>query len=262
MTRRRSKPAAASRGRAALALTASVLAVGLGSLWWWFATGETASGGSRRATPSTPAAAPEEPAELLGRTAAEANGAASMAPVEPPIAADAPARVGRLKVEVLDASGAALADMPVYLSRAGSTPLALATDFSGLADFAPLDVGDWLVRVGGSQHPLAPENSVAVAQGAVVSHRVQLTVALVELEVEVSDEAGRPAPNVALKARCERGGEPRATTDAAGRATLRHVQPGPVRVFASDEQLGRGNRIVEVELSTRASVQIALRRKP
>lgn len=238
-----------------------LLALGLGALLW-----SLAGDGVRPATPprSLASGPTEDPSPTHGpleRVPAHEGAVQSAPSTQPPLAPIAAQSTGRLKIEVLDSAGAALPDLPVYLANTNAPAFEVATDFSGLADFAAVPSGDWRVRVGGPQHPLVPELSLQVPEGEIVERRVTLAVALVELDVELLDDAGRPAPNVAVKARCEKGGEPRATTDSAGRATLRYVQPGPVRVFANDELLGRGNRIVELEPGVRASVQFALRRK-
>lgn len=261
MTRPRSVLSAARRGTAALAWVAGVLGLALVGLSFWLASTDADSHAPSQPTVEARAADAPPTASSPERAAArvsEAKAPALESAAPPPVI---PLRTGRLKLEVLDSAGAALAQLPVYATCPGSPPVEVATDFSGLADFASLEAGAWRVRIGGPQHPLVPELAIELLEDAIVTHRAQLPVALVELDVEVLDEAGRPAPNVALKARCERGGEPRATTDSAGRATLRHVQPGPVRVFANDEQLGRANRIVELEAGQRASVQLALRRR-
>lgn len=261
MTRHRLDQSLARRGKAALVWVVAVLTLGLGGLFWSLASDGVRPPAPPRALTSSPSADPS-PAQATLERAAAPQSAVPTAPVDPPppAAVEEP-RTGRLKIEVLDSAGAALPELPVYLANTNAPAFEIATDFSGLADFAAVPSGEWRVRLGGPQHPLVPQIALQVPESEIVEKRVTVEVALVEVDVELLDDAGRPAPNVAVRARCEKGGEPRATTDSAGRATLRYVQPGPVRFFANDELLGRGNRIVELEPGVRATVQFALRRK-
>lgn len=253
----------------ALVAVAALLVAG----WWWlggadepaagFEQAATASAsGARDPSPAAPGERAPSPAQITRPATAPSESAPDAPPaVAPPRAA----RVGSLQVEVFDAAGAPLAELPVHLARGGSATLEERTDLSGRASFPALEAGAWAIRVGGAERPLVAERAVQLAADAALRERIEIPFALVELDVQVTDDAGRPAPNVALRARCDRGGEPHGVTDHAGRATLRFVPPGVVRVFAQDEHLGRGNQVLEVgapeRAPERAQVQISLRRR-
>ncbi len=248
----------------ALAAVAALLVAG----WWWLAAEaptadleQAATADAAVARDTAPAASgvrAPSPAEITRPATTKSENASAAQPAAAPTPA---ALVGSLQVEIVDAAGAPLAEFPVHLARGGRATLEEPTDLSGLATFSAVEAGAWAIRVGGAEWPLLPERAVELAADAALRERIEIPFALVEVDVQVTDDAGRPAPNVALRARCERGGEPRGVTDHAGRATIRFVKPGTVRVFAQDEHLGRGNQVLEVGALERAQVQISLRRR-
>lgn len=198
-------------------------------------------------------AAPTSPGVAPAAAAVDSAPSASVAP---------DAASGTLQVEVFDVDGAALTDFVLFAQRGAKERREQRTDASGLARFEALELGAWSLLLGDHERPLLPPTPVEVREGEGPLLRLALSAPLTELEVEVVDEAGRPAPNVALRTRCERGGVSRGVTDHAGRAVLRHVSLGPVRVFANEEHLGRGNRALEIAAGERPKVQIALATRP
>jgi len=203
-------------------------------------------------------ASPRVELPAAAASAPDAPAAAEPAPAQAPSAAPS----GRVRVEVVSVDGAALADFALFAQRGAKQRTEQLTDASGLARFEALEVGAWNLLLGDHERPLAPPFALEVHEGENELVRLTLGAPLTELEVEVFDEAGRPAPNVALHTRCERGGVSRGVTDHAGRAVLRHVALGPVRVFANDEHLGRGNRALEIAAGERPKVQLALATRP
>jgi hypothetical protein len=229
----------------------------------------------RSGAPAEPSSAAVPPRSDLGAaspTAAETAPRLEAAPtpsgIAPAAAAvdSAPAApavpVGTLRVEVFDVDGAALTDVVLLAQRGIKERREQRTDASGLARFEALEVGAWTLFLSDHERPLLPPTPVEVREGEDPLLRLALSAPLTALEVEVVDEAGRPAPNVELRTRCERGGVSRGVTDHAGRAVLRHVSLGPVRVFANDERLGRGNRALEIAAGERPKVQINLATRP
>jgi hypothetical protein len=257
-------------GALVLALAAALALLAAG--WWWLGRFDVPANGERGTAPAASAAQASDaaPAALGDRAPspaqttraaegpAETPSATPRAPEPEPTAAPG---IGALQVEVVDAAGAPLVELAVHLARNGRAVLEARTDTVGLAHFPTVEAGAWAIRVGGDDLPLVPERAVEIGVGARGPVSIEIPFALVEVDVQVSDDAGRPAPNVALRARCDRGGEPTGVTDHAGRATLRFVQPGMVRVFAQDAHLGRGNQILDVNTTERASAVIALRRR-
>lgn len=229
-----------------------------------------------RGQPAEPGAAARPSRAAPGAATSEAGGGAAPRVEAPAASAELPpvvaaeeaklgapaASVGTLRIEVLDVNGAPLAEFPLFVERGATQRREQLTDASGLARFDALELGAWRVLLGDHERPLLPATPVELREGEAPLVRLALSAPLTEVEVEVLDEAGRPAPNVALRTRCARGGVSRGVTDHAGRAVLRHVSLGPVRVFATDERLGRGNRAVEIAAGERPKVQVALANRP
>lgn len=212
--------------------------------------------------PLAPAAPAASPRVELPVAVADPTGAPASAPAAAPAPAPAATASGGVRVEVFDVDGAALTDFVLLAQRGLKERREQRTDASGLARFEALEVGAWTLLLSDHERPLGPPVPLEVRAGEDEFLRLTLSAPLTEIEVEVFDEAGRPAPNVALRTRCERGGVSRGVTDHAGRAVLRHVSLGPVRVFANDERLGRGNRALEIAAGERPKVQIALATRP
>jgi hypothetical protein len=216
----------------------------------------------RSEAPLAPAAEVAAPRVELPGVGATPTSAPAPAPAAALAPAPAAAPSGGVRVEIFDVDGAALTDFVLLAQRGIKERREQRTDASGLARFEALEVGAWTLFLSDHERPLLPPTPVEVREGEDPLLRLALSAPLTELEVEVVDEAGRPAPNVALRTRCERGGVSRGVTDHAGRAVLRHVSLGPVRVFANDERLGRGNRALEIAAGERPKVQINLATRP
>lgn len=255
------------RGAARMALLATsagaaALVVLLALLWLRSDGGESASGAGQPndALPaaSRPLSSPD--GVVLSEPPTAPRTATTPAPAPAPVSTPvekAQASQGSLRVEVVGADGAGLEGLAVYVQRGAQERVEQFSDASGLARFPALEAGAWTVLAGDHERALAQTAAEVLAERDVLV-RVELREPLTEVDVEVVDEAGRPAPGVELKTRCERGGVSRAVTDHAGRARLRHVSLGVVRVFATDERLGRGNRALEIGAGERPSIVIAL----
>lgn len=242
-------------------LVVGALAVALSAVLWLqlrqpHEGGEAAATASSAEAPASAGGAASARVELPDAPVDESTAApeAVTAPA-PPVDA---APVGALRVEVVDLNGVALEGLSVFARRGAKERVEQHTDATGLARFEPMEASLWQVLVGDHERPLVAANSLELPAGQVEFLRVQVLQPLTELDVEVVDEAGRPAPGVAVRTRCDKGGVSRGLTDPSGRVRLRHVALGMVRVFANDERLGRGNRALEIAEGERPSVVIAL----
>ncbi len=247
-----------------LAVCACALAL-FAALWLLLRdTSELDGAVAKRGAPPVASVREEGPTLRVERPEAAASEPASAPPVtapQPPEGQE-PAPTGVLRVEVVDRNGAALEGLSVFARRGAKERVEQHTDATGLARFEPLEASLWQVLVGDHERPLVAANSLELPAGQIEFLRVQVLQPLTELDVEVVDEAGRPAPGVAVRTRCDKGGVSRGVTDPSGRVRLRHVALGMVRVFANDERLGRGNRALEISEGERPSVVIALATRP
>ncbi len=258
------RPARRAFARWTLSVAVAVSATLLAALWF---SGRNSDAGRHAQAPASESitAAPARPAPAEPRVEAPASAATSpralaadAGATSGPVSNTTSTPTGRLRVEVFDVNGEPLTEFVVYAQRGAKERVEQLTDGSGLARFESIDAGAWNVALGDFERPLLPPTPVEVRAGEDLLVRLALAAPLTEIEVEVFDAAGRPAPGVDLRTRCERGGVSRGVTDFAGRAVLKHVSLGVVRVFANDARLGRGNRALEIEMFERPKVQIAL----
>ncbi len=148
---------------------------------------------------------------------------------------------------VRQADGDMAVDFPVYLIDR-KTPnegrLEAITDSGGAFVFPEVAGGNWILRTGHPVHSITSPQPVSVQLSAIAVDEVVLPP-LATLEVETTDEYGRPYPDVDLVGylRGSGSGSFRVKTNEFGRATMSYLSPGPWRVNATHAPEGRSCRL-------------------
>jgi len=148
---------------------------------------------------------------------------------------------------VRQADGDMAVDFPVYLidrKNPSEGRLEAVTDSGGAYLFPEVTGGNWILRTGHPVHSTTSPQPVPVQLSAVAVDELLLP-ALATLEIETTDEYGRPYPGVDLVGylRGTGNGSFRVETNEFGRAKMPYLSPGPWRVNATHAQDGRSCRL-------------------
>ena len=155
--------------------------------------------------------------------------------------------IASVQGSVRQASGDMAPGMPVFLvdrTQPNGTRLEAVTDGGGGFRFADVPSGAWLLRVGHPVLSMVTPLPITVGLTSVAVDEVQLPP-LATLEIEATDEYGRPYPGVEVVGylRGTGTGSFRETTDAFGRVKVPYLSPGPWRVNATHAEEGRRSRM-------------------
>jgi hypothetical protein len=155
--------------------------------------------------------------------------------------------IASVQGSVRQASGDMAPGMPVFLvdrTQPNGTRLEAVTDGGGGFRFAGVPSGAWLLRVGHPVLSMVTPLPITVGLTSVAVDEVQLPP-LATLEIEATDEYGRPYPGVEVVGylRGTGTGSFRETTDAFGRVKVPYLSPGPWRVNATHAEEGRRSRM-------------------
>ena len=148
---------------------------------------------------------------------------------------------------VRQANGDMAENLPIFLldrQQPKEGRLEAVTDNGGGYRFGDVPTGNWLLYAGHPVHSLTPPIPVTVQLAPLGLDELQLPP-LATLEIETTDEYGRPFPGVELIGylRGSGNGSFRRTTDAFGRSKIPYLAPGPWRVSATHEEEGRRCRM-------------------
>jgi len=156
-------------------------------------------------------------------------------------------RLASVAGRIRQANGDMAVQLPVYLidrEEPAEGRLEAVTDSSGAFLFPGVTSGNWILRTGHPVHSTTTPQPVAVALSAVAINEIQLPP-LATLEIEATDEYGRPFPGVELVGylRGSGVGSFRRETNEFGRARVAYLSPGPWRVNATQAEEGRSCRL-------------------
>lgn len=165
---------------------------------------------------------------------------------------------GRLAGRVIDAHGAPVAEVPVYLKpMPRGTLLEVATDGAGAFLFEDVTDGRWELLVGAVTNPLVPALEIDYEAPHRTLDPIEIPV-LGALEVTVLDDAGTVVAGAQISGYGTTGGMVRVETDQSGRALLRFLPPGLFKLFVTHDFLGSGSQSETIEAGATAAVTVRL----
>lgn len=161
---------------------------------------------------------------------------------------------------VSDAHGKPIADVPLRLERRGRAVAETDTRAGGRFAFPPVPLGDYELIVGDPLGPLIPPRELDLAEQ---KEDVEVLVpVLLELEVRVLDEEGRPVAGARVDGAGSKGGHLTGKTEKSGSLRARALPAGRYQISVSHPTLGRGREAFELVHGRDAPLEIRLHPDP
>ncbi len=157
-------------------------------------------------------------------------------------------------IDVVLASATAMSLQPTAQLR---EPRVGTCDALGVYLFENVADGDYRIYVGDPELPLGQLADVSFAAPSL--HAPDVVVPpLGELEVRVTDRAGRPIAGAVVEGNGLRSGKLRLTTDFDGRARARHCAKGRQIFYASEERFGSANAVADFDPAAPQLIEITI----
>ncbi len=166
---------------------------------------------------------------------------------------------GRLNGKIVDANGAALAELPVSLVAINCKDVrTVATDSEGRYAFTDIPVGPYRVACGAPDSPIAPVVPIEVVSTEVREVPSQVMPELGEGEISVLDRASQVVRGARVFGVGQRGGWIDGVSDNNGKVHARFLPTGTffLNVTTEDGRTGQGPLEVNTGRIARAVIHI------